>query len=109
MNEYNFGNLYNTYKSLNEYSDDDPDPQKFIDYINGKWLVPIGTKKKDLEIYKIWKEEDKNGIVDMAVKCKLYNISKSRVTFMRVMRTMAESLGYEIETGNKYVNEKTYL
>lgn len=86
------------------------DERKFIEYINGKWLVPIGSNREEINTYKIWKDADKNDIVDMAVKCKLYELCNSRITFNRVIRTMQESLGYEIESGNqKFENErKTY-
>ena len=82
------------------------DEKRFIDYINNKWLVPIGTDNKDLDIYKIWREEDKNGIIDMAIRCKLYELCPSKITFMRVIRTMTQSLGYEVETGNEKFDNK---
>jgi len=84
------------------------DEKRFIDYINSNWLVPIGTSKKDLDLYKIWKDEDKEKIVKKAIDCKLYEFSKSRITFLRVIRTMTQSLGYEIESGNKQVNNKKH-
>jgi hypothetical protein len=83
------------------------DERKFIEYINGKWLVPIGTKKEGLNDYKIWRDSDKNEIIDMSIRCKLYELCNSKITFNRVIRTMQDSLGYEIESGNqRFDNEK---
>lgn len=80
------------------------DEKKFIDYINSKWLVPIGAK--NLDIYKIYKKEDKDNIVDMAIKCKLYELYPNRITFNRVIRTMSQSLGYEIDSGRQIIDDK---
>lgn len=80
------------------------DEKRFIDYINSRWLVPIGATKKDIELYKIWKNEDKDGITNMAIECKLYELCNSKITFNRVVRTMTQSLGYDIESGNKKID-----
>ena len=47
-----------------------------------------------------------NGIIDMAIRCKLYELCPSKITFMRVIRTMTQSLGYEVETGNEKFDDK---
>ena len=106
INNYDFDILYNTYNSLNEYRDNITRLDEFMDYINNKWLVPIGTDNKNLDIYKIWRKEDKNEIIDMAIRCKLYELCPSKITFMRVIRTMTQSLGYEVETGNEKFDDK---
>lgn len=81
-----------TYKINNK-----PNPEKFIEYINNKWLVPIGASK--LDKYKIYKEDDKNEIVEMAVGCKLFVLHKSLITFSKVISLLRNSFGYEIDTG----------
>lgn len=84
------------------------DERNFIDFINKKWLVPIGTSLKDIDSYKIWKDEDKENIANMAIKCKLYDLCPSKITFNRVIRTMTESLGYDISSGDKYIDNKKH-
>lgn len=82
------------------------DEKRFIDYINSKWLVPIGAK--NLDAYKIYRKEDKDNIINMAIKCKLYELYPNRVTFNRVIRTMSQSLGYEIDSGRQLIDNKQY-
>ena len=108
INNYDFDILYNTYNSLNEYRDNITRLDEFMGYINSKWLVPIGTDNKDLDIYKIYRKEDKNNIINMAIKCKLYNLSYSKITFNRIIRTMKQSLGYEIDSIRQVINGKQH-
>jgi hypothetical protein len=86
------------------------DEKRFINYINSKWLVPIGTNQKDIDVYKIWRDTDKNEIVNMAMNCKMYDLCPSKITFNRVIRTMQESLGYDIESINQKIEgeRRTY-
>jgi hypothetical protein len=55
---------------------------------------------------KIWRDDDKNSIVDMAMKCKLYDLCPNKITFNRVLRTMKQSLGYDIESGIQNIDDK---
>lgn len=68
----------------------------FINYINKYWLVPKGV---DSTPYRIWREEDKNSIIEMAVRCKLFKLLKHEVTFIRIIKLLHNCLGYEIDSG----------
>lgn len=84
------------------------DEKKFIKYINNRWLVPIGIDDKELDLYKIWRQEDKEAIVEMAIKCKIYSLCKSQITFNKVINTLIETLGYEIITDRYTVNKQKH-
>lgn len=80
--------------------------KKFIGYINSKWLVPEGIQdKKQLDKYKIYKEEDKQEIVNKVIECKLLDIQKSKITFNRVINMMINTLGYTVESNRFVVNK----
>ena len=57
----------------------------FTTYINKKWLVPSDISEKDLDKYKIYKQEDKDEIVNKAIECQLIDLPSSRMTFNRVI------------------------
>lgn len=83
--------------------------KKFINYINSKWLVPDWvTDKKELEKYKIYKEEDKQEIIKKVVECKLLNLCASRITFNKVIDLMENSLGYTIESNRMMIRKKKH-
>ena len=84
------------------------DEQRFISYINTNWLVPPCCSGKELKRYKIYKEADKEEIVNVAYDCKLFNMPRSLVTFNRVIRMLSDSLGYEVETGRIVDNKICY-
>lgn len=84
------------------------DERTFINYINQHWLVPIGIKNELIDSYRIWKDNDKNSIVDMAITCKLYPLVKSKITFNKVMSTLISCLGYEIDTGRYTIDDKKH-
>lgn len=84
------------------------DERKFIDYVNTHWLVPIGCSEKDSEKYRIYKDEDKNEIVDMAFNCDLFRIARDDLTFNRVVRMLEDTLGYEVVSGRLKLNYKKY-
>lgn len=75
------------------------DIKTFTDFINSKWLVPNGTGSDEARNYRIIKATDQDEIVDMAHKCKLFNLCRSKTTFLRVIKLMGDELGYEIITG----------
>lgn len=81
------------------------DDNKFVNYINSKWLVPKGLSPDQIQHYRIWKDEDKAAIIKMANDCRLFDMFKSEVTFLRVIRLLQSSLGYDIETGRTSVSE----
>jgi hypothetical protein len=80
------------------------DEKQFINYINSKWLVPIGLNQKEIDDYKIWKDEDKIEIINVAIKAKIFNLSKNRITFNRVVSTLIDQFGYDIITGKQMVD-----
>lgn len=84
------------------------DEKKFINYINHKWLVPIGKSDNEMDEYKIWKQKDKDEIVNMAVNCKLYPLYRSQITFNKVINTLTETLGYDIITDRQTVCKKKH-
>lgn len=75
------------------------DEQRFIDFINSKWLVPAGLTGRDLNRYKIYKDEDKQEIIDLAIECKLFSLFKSQITFNRVVKMLEQCLGYVVDSG----------
>ena len=80
--------------------------ERFIDYINSKWLCPIGVK--ELNKYKIYRDEDKNEIVNMATDCKLFILPARLITFNKVVGLLKNSLGYDIGTGRIVVENQRY-
>ena len=86
------------------------DDNRFINYINGKWLVPKGISAKEAQRYRIWKEEDKNEIVDVADDCNLFDMCRSKLTFIRVIKMLESSLGYDVQTGRTSIpdGQQTY-
>lgn len=82
------------------------DEKRFVNYINGKWLVPKGIK--DLTKYKIYKEDDKQEIVQQAIKCRLIPLYIYQITFNKVINTMQNTLGYTIESNRGIIENKKY-
>lgn len=86
------------------------DDVSFVAYINSRWLVPIGSTGRDLDRYKIWRDEDKSEIVAQAIRAKLFPLFPSQVTFAAVIKLLRRSLGYEIQSKQGIVDHarKTY-
>jgi len=84
------------------------DENKFIDYINCKWLVPKGISERELDKYKIYKKEHKDEIVDMAIKCRLLKLYLYKITFNKVINLMKNSLGYMIESKQGTIDKKRH-
>lgn len=84
------------------------DESRFVQYINTKWLVPPDTPKKDLDKYKIWREEDKNEIVQMCIKCKMLAVPNRLITFSRVIKLLEDCLGYIVDSGRIMRNSQRY-
>lgn len=83
---------------------------RFISYINSNWLIPINPSQEEIEKRKIWREQDKRAIVDMANVCRVIDEPRRFVTFNKVMTILTRCFGYEIDTGRQiFDNErKTY-
>ena len=114
---HNFENIkwFNSISHLVSHSWEDTqrvvlgkDERRFIDYINTHWLVPIGCSCKDSEKYRIYKEEDKKAIVDMAFECDLFRTARDDLTFNRVVRMLKETLGYEVVSGRLRFQSEQY-
>src|SRR5574344_1911336 len=69
------------------------DDVRFINYVNGKWLVPKGIPENEVLPYRIWRQEDKQEIINLAVDCKLFDLVKSKITFLKVVSLLQNSLG----------------
>lgn len=106
LNNINFNNNYNIYNSNNKLIKSDEN--KFINYINGKWLVPKGISDNKLNKYKIYKDEHKQEIINMVIDCKLLKLYPSRITFNKVINLMENSLGYCIESQRGTINKKQH-
>jgi hypothetical protein len=84
------------------------DDQKFIDYINSRWLAPTGLEGHALDKYKIYRDEDKQEIIDMANECKMFKLYKHQITFIRVIKLLQQCLGYVVESGQCMVDRDRY-
>lgn len=83
--------------------------KKFVNYINGKWLVPKGiTDNKELTKYKIYKDEHKEEIIKKVIECKMLKLYPSRITFNKVINMMKKDLGYAIESKQGIINKERY-
>lgn len=80
------------------------DENRFINFMNGKWLVPKGIDPELRQNYFIWRDADKKEIVDFAIECKLSATDKSRVSFISTMKLMQGCLGYVIESGRSVLD-----
>jgi group I intron endonuclease len=103
LNSIDFDSNYNIYNSIKK--EKEPDVDEFIDYIESNWLV------KDIDntvSYRIYKDEDKQEIINKAIKCHIFNLSKSHITFNKVMNFMKDTLGYTIESGRFQIKRKKY-
>lgn len=108
LDKINFDDNYNLVNSIAN-KNNEPQIDDFINYINDKWLVPKGiTDKNELNKYKIYKEEDKQNIINMAIECKLLKLYPSRITFLKVISFMQNSLGYAIENQRGMINKEMY-
>jgi len=95
-------NIRNSYRCAN-YTD----KQRFINYINKKWLIPKGiVKEKQLNKYRIYKDKDKKEIIDMAYECNMLGIYYSKITFLKCIKMMEGVLGYTVKSYRNLVNNK---
>lgn len=84
------------------------DESKFIQYIHSKWLVPPDVPVKETSKYKIWREEDKDEIIQMCIKCKMLAVPDRMVTFVRAVNLLSGCLGYEVESGQLQRDKQRY-
>ena len=100
--------LYNIMPVYDQSSVTDTDA--FIEFINTKWLVPHGTKLKNAFSYRIVEDSDQLEITDLAHKCGIFGLVRSKLTFLRVVKMMESELGYTVITGRTSVadGQRTY-
>lgn len=104
----NYLNLSFDYNKYNAIKDKMHNYYDFTSYINTKWLVPSDISEEDIDKYKIYKDEDKNEIVQKVLDCQLIDDYPSKINFMRVIRFMTDTLGYTIEDGRFRMENKQY-
>lgn len=107
IGKYNCKKLYNTMLT-GESDSRTPKQSEFIQYINGKWLVTDGTDEAERDKRMIWRDVDKDEIRERFCDCKLTNKPLKYVTFNHVVKTLEQSLGYEIESKRHRVDRKQY-
>lgn len=80
------------------------DENRFINFMNGKWLVPKGIDVALRQKYFLWRDADKEEIVSLAISCKLIDADKSKISFIGIMKLMQRCLGYVIESGRSVLD-----
>jgi len=79
---------------------------KFVEYINERWLVPADCE--DNNKYRIYKEEDKNEIINKAIQCRLLKLYHYQITFNKILNFMKNVLGYMIEEKKSVIEYRSY-
>lgn len=82
------------------------DENRFISYINKKWLVPLEATKSDIESRKIWRTDDKHEIIDVFKQCKLVDKTDCDITFNRIISTLQSCLGYKVNSGRQILDNE---
>ena len=72
------------------------DKHIFRKYIEDKWLLDKNAAKQEIKARRIWRQEDKDEIVKMALNCHIIRKDKSKIKFLTVMREIENTLGYEV-------------
>jgi hypothetical protein len=108
IQSYKKESLYNAMPVYDQY--DAPEIDAFIKYINSKWLAPVGVNYKKPNEYRIVEECDKEDIVAMAHRCKLFDLFRSELTFLRVAKFLESDLGYTVITRRAQISDdkRTY-
>ena len=84
------------------------DRDRFMSFVNSKWLVPPGTDAEECRKYRIWRDEDKADLVEMSLDCEMFSCDDKYVTFNRVVRLLSDNLGYTVDTGRFIQGNKKY-
>ena len=87
-----------------------PDDQKFISYINHKWLVPIDASAAERDVRKIWREQDKKEIMKKFCDYRMTRTPLQYVTFNGVVNALVGQLGYTVDSGRQRIEkeQRTY-
>lgn len=107
LDKLNFDENYNIYNSIKEKHE--PDIDNFTTYINTKWLVPSGiTNKEIIDKYRIYKQTDKDEIIEKVINYQLLDLPRSHITFNKIIGFMQDTLGYTIEDGRFRLKRKQF-
>lgn len=98
-------NLESDYNKINSLRSDDIDGNRkindFIEWLDTNWIT---IDEKELE-HKIYKEEDKNEFVKMAIKYNILNIYPCLVSFNKIIKFIKD-IGYIVEDHQRKINHK---
>lgn len=75
------------------------DENRFIKYINRKWLLPTDATREEVQARRIYKQEDVSEIVKEFTDCRILDKPDNEIVFLTVIRTLTSSLGYTISGG----------
>jgi group I intron endonuclease len=93
LNTLDFNSNYNIFNSIKQ--DKEQNIEMFIDYMISKWLV---NDINNIKQYRIFKDEDKQEIIDKAFEFNIFNLYKSKITFNRVMNFINDNLEFKVIT-----------
>lgn len=97
--------LFNIQRHIRSAKTVGPDFQRFIDTVNRQWLVPAGA---DTKSYRLWRNEDKQALVQLAMDCNICHKPLAKITFISVIKLMEEQFGYEIEQGRSMIEGRQH-
>lgn len=101
VEKYGLDNLYNVARvRYPGYTDVD----RFVSFINDKWLCGGNFYRKPEKAYRLWRDIDKAAIVEMAIECKLLKTWPHLVTFINVIKLMESELGYTVASGRSILD-----
>lgn len=82
------------------------DDIRFVQYINGKWLVPTNADEDERIKRRIWRQSDKDEIRKWFCDCRITSKPIDYVSFNSVINTLKDALGYEVESNRHRVDDK---
>lgn len=98
-------NLESDYNKINSIRSDDIEGNikinGFIEWLDTNWITIDG---KELE-NKIYRKEDKNEFIKMAIKYNVLNIYPCLVSFNKIIKFI-EDMGYEVKDYQRKINHK---
>ena len=96
IEKYGLDNLYNVARvRCPGYTDVD----RFVSFINNKWLYAGNFSGFSEKAYRLWTDADKAEIVEVAIECRLLKTWPHLVTFINVIKLMESELGYTVVSG----------
>lgn len=84
-------------------------PSDFLVWIAKTWAVGIGVDRRTCHEKKIWNDQQKKEIVEMAIRCGFAsNTKNTKVTFWGVIRNLVIFHGFSVDEGSICVNKKNH-